>query len=89
VVEGVARSLRGSSARASLTVFTAWPAAVGPQIEAHAAPVSFDDGRLVVEVDLPGWATQLRYLEAELLAKLDELLGAAVVTAIDVRVGRG
>ncbi len=88
VVERVARSLRGSSARESLTVFTAWPEAVGPQIQAHAIPISFDEGRLLVEVDQPGWATQLRYLEAELLAKLGALLGAGVVTSIEVRVGR-
>jgi hypothetical protein len=50
--------------------------------------VLLDDGRLVVEVDEPGWATQLRYLESELLARLAAVAGAGAVRSIDVRVRR-
>ena len=50
------------------------------------APCSLDDGRLVVEVDEPGWATQLRYLEADLLERLAAVAGAGAVRSIEVRV---
>jgi len=42
--------------------------------------------RLVVDVDQPGWATQLRYLETDLLARLAAVAGPGAVRSIEVRV---
>ena len=67
-VDDVVRSLRGTGARSLAGVFGRWEEAVGPQIAAHARPASLTDGRLVVDVDHPTWATQLRFLESDLLA---------------------
>jgi len=50
--------------------------------------VSLDDGRLVIEVDEPGWATQLRYLETTLRERLADVAGGFQVRAIEVRVRR-
>ena len=49
-------------------------------------PVSLDGGRLVVEVDEPGWATQLRYLEATLRERLAAVTGGFHVRSLEVRV---
>ncbi len=87
-VDAVVRSLKGTSADALGGVFQRWVDAVGEQVARHATPVSLDRGRLLVEVDEPGWATQLRYLEPQLLAQVAEVAGPGVVTAIDLRVGR-
>jgi predicted nucleic acid-binding Zn ribbon protein len=62
-----------------------WPAIVGDQVAAHAVPVSFDEGELVVAADSTAWATQIRLLAPTLLARLAEDLGAGVVTAVTVR----
>jgi predicted nucleic acid-binding Zn ribbon protein len=43
---------------------------------------------LVVVVDQPGWATQLRFLEADLLRRLAEMVGPGVVETIEVKVRR-
>ena len=86
VADRVARSYRPGSARASVSVFGLWAEAVGPSVAAHAEPISLDDGCLVVAVDQPAWATQLRYLEPQVRARLTEALGAEVVTSIEVRV---
>jgi predicted nucleic acid-binding Zn ribbon protein len=88
-VDAVVRSLRGVGAGAVRGVFGGWADAVGPQVAAHATPVSLDGGRLVVEVDQPGWATQLRFLAPQLLERLAEVAGPGAVHTIDVRVGRG
>jgi len=88
-LDDVVRGLRGgTSARAVAGVFAQWDEIVGPQVAAHARPVSLVDGRLLVEVDEPGWATQLRYLEVELLARLVTVAGTGAPTSIDVRVAR-
>ena len=62
-----------------------WPEVVGPAVAAHATPVSLVGGTLVVRVDQPGWATQLRYLEADLIRRLQEVVSGAV-ERIEVRV---
>ena len=68
-------------------VFARWEDAVGAQVAAHARPVKLSEGRLMVEVDEPGWATQLRFLEVELLARIKATAGPGV-DAIDLRVRR-
>ncbi len=62
-----------------------WPTIVGPQLAAHAVPVSFDGGELVLSADSTAWATQIRLLAPTLLARLAADLGAGVVTAVTVR----
>jgi predicted nucleic acid-binding Zn ribbon protein len=82
----VVRSLRGPSAKAVAGVFAGWDEAVGSQIAAHARPVSLEDGRLVVEVDEPGWATQLRYFETTLRERLATVTGGLDLRSVEVRV---
>jgi predicted nucleic acid-binding Zn ribbon protein len=84
----VVRALGGptSSARSLRAVFGDWDEVVGAQVAAHVRPISVDDGVLVVMVDQPGWATQLRFLEADLMARLNEAAGATVVSSVQVRV---
>ena len=62
-----------------------WAAIVGPEVAAHARPLAFDDGELVVGTDSTAWATQIRLLAPTLLARLAQELGAGVVTAVTVR----
>jgi len=67
-------------------VFSHWEESVGPAIADHAAPLSLRDGVLVVGVAEAAWATQLRFLEHQILERLREAAGRDVATRIDVRV---
>ena len=89
VVDRLVQGMGAPSAGAFGAVFSGWADVVGADVAANARPLSLHDGRLVVAVEQPGWATQLRYLERDLLARLAEACGAGVVTSIDVRVKRG
>ena len=53
-----------------------WAEIVGPEVAAHAEPVSWQDGELVVQADSTAWATQIRLLAPTLLARLADELGA-------------
>jgi predicted nucleic acid-binding Zn ribbon protein len=86
-VERVLRHLGAPKADTLGRVFGEWATLVGAKIAAHAEPVEITDGRLVVRAQDPAWANQLRWLERDLLARLDVTLGVGVVTAVDVRVG--
>lgn len=77
----------GSSMAALGGVFGRWEQAVGAQVAAHVQPVKLDGTLLVVSVDDPAWATQLRFLEATLRERLLEVAGAQI-ERIEVRVAR-
>lgn len=88
-LEHLARRLGAPTATALGAVFSQWEDAVGPAVAAHARPLSLNEGVLVVAVDQPGWATQLRYLSSDLIARISDVAGDGVVTRIDVRVEGG
>ena len=87
-LDRVVRSLGGPSARAVGSLFGAWPDIVGERMSAHANPVALHGSTLVVEVDEPGWATQLRFLEGDLKRRLAEGLDGVDIDHVEVRVKR-
>jgi predicted nucleic acid-binding Zn ribbon protein len=62
----------------------AWSTIVGPALAQHAMVRSLRDGVCTVEVDSPGWATQLRYLEATVVERAAGVCGEGVVRAMRV-----
>jgi predicted nucleic acid-binding Zn ribbon protein len=87
-LDDVVRSLQGGAGRSEVRgVFGQWDEAVGATIAAHVRPVRLDSGGLLVEVDEPAWATQVRLLADDLRARLLDVAGVAV-ERIEVRVAR-
>jgi predicted nucleic acid-binding Zn ribbon protein len=84
----VARDLakkRGWSAHvAEGTVLGHWSVVVGQQIADHATPTSLKDGVLTVAAESTAWATQLRMVQAQLLAKIAAAVGNGVVTSLKI-----
>jgi predicted nucleic acid-binding Zn ribbon protein len=56
-------------------------------VAAHVQPVKLEGSALLVEVDDPHWATEMRFLEASLCKKLSQLT-TTPVTSLEVRVKR-
>jgi predicted nucleic acid-binding Zn ribbon protein len=76
---------RGWSTRvAEGSVFGQWPTVVGEQIAEHANPASLREGVLTVEAESTAWATQLRMVQAQLLAKIAAAVGDGVVTSLRI-----
>jgi predicted nucleic acid-binding Zn ribbon protein len=63
------------------TLSAEWPAIVGEQLAPHTSVRSLRDGVCTVEADGPGWATQLRYAQHQLVERAAECCGAGVVTS--------
>lgn len=63
-----------------------WPQIVGPEVAQHCEPQSYDeDARvLTVRCDSTAWATQLRLLAPQLVARLNTDLGQGTVKLIRV-----
>lgn len=85
-LDRVVGALGGPHAAALQAVFGRWAEVVGEHVAEHAQPVTLRDGRLLVSVDDPAWVAELRFQEADLLARLAEVAGPGQVAAIDVRV---
>ena len=85
-LDAVARNLGGRGGPALGALLQRWPVVVGEQLAAHSRPLALRDNVLTIGVDEPAWAAQLGWLEADVLRRLGEALGAGVVTRITVRV---
>lgn len=76
---------RGWSPRvAEGSVFGKWATVVGDQIAEHANPSTLRDGVLTVEAESTAWATQLRMVQPQLLAKIAAAVGDGVVTSLKI-----
>ena len=65
-----------------------WNDVVGDAVAQHSRPRGVRNGLLDIAVDAPAWATQLRYLEADLVERASRLVGPGVVTAVRISVDR-
>src|SRR5689334_5970225 len=91
LVEGldhVLASLGAPSVDAVTAVIEGWDGLVGEVLAGHCRPQSIERGRLLVEADDPAWADRLAWSEAQVIGRLDALVGAGVVDRVDVRVRR-
>ena len=80
---GLSRPLRGWMA------IDVWPDVVGERVARRARPTGFQEGRLVVEVDSPAWVSELGYLKRDLIVKINQRLGEAVIREIQFVAARG
>ncbi|GAA3024224.1 DciA family protein [Gordonia defluvii] len=66
------------------TVINSWASIVGEDISAHARPTRLEDGVLHVAAESTAWATQLRYVQRQILAKIAAVVGNGVVTSLRI-----
>jgi len=70
-------------------IYQGWRDAVGPDIGARTEPESFSRGVLVVRAHTASWQNELTFLKADIINKLNSLLGAGVVRDLKVVAGHG
>ncbi|WP_137722878.1 DUF721 family protein [Prescottella subtropica] len=76
---------RGWSAQVSEgAVLGRWADVVGPDIAAHATPTGLRDRVLSVSAESTAWATQLRMMQSQILAKIAAAVGGGVVTSLRI-----
>lgn len=87
-LDAVLAGLGGPSLEAIVVIHERWAEIVGAEVAPHARPIAITEGRLQIAVESPGWASHLRWAEAEILARTRVLLGADEVTDVTIRVAR-
>lgn len=66
------------------TLLADWPSLVGQANAEHSKPEAYADAVLTVRADSTAWASSLRLLAPQLVAKLNAALGDGTVTRIEV-----
>ncbi len=87
-LDRVLRSFGAPSARGLRTLFDDWEEVVGPQLAGHCRPSGIDGTTLLLTVEDPAWASELRWLEEPLLERISDGIGPGVVTAVRLRIDR-
>lgn len=80
----LARSRGWSAQVAEGTVLGRWRSVVGDHIADHATPTKLTDGLLSVSAESTAWATQLRMVQAQLIAKIAAVVGDDVVKTLKI-----
>ncbi|MDQ4148529.1 MAG: DUF721 domain-containing protein [Actinomycetota bacterium] len=63
-------------------LFARWEAMVGSDIASRCKPTSLQGGVLKVRTGSPAWASELKYLEGQIVARLNKELGQDIVKRI-------
>jgi len=63
-------------------IVAAWADLVGETVAGHSRVRGVRNGVLEVAVDSPGWASEFRYLESDLVARASRLVGEGVVRGV-------
>jgi predicted nucleic acid-binding Zn ribbon protein len=87
-LDAVTRHLGLEDSKGIGQLFARWPEIVGPAMAGHVQPIRLDGEALVVSVDHPAWATQVRRLGDDLLDRVVEVTGASRPGRLEVRVRR-
>ena len=87
-LDAVSNKLGMRDAQGLGRLFAEWERIVGPGMAEHVKPVRIDQETLVVRVDHPAWATQVRHLGEDLLDRVAAEAGVVRPLRLEVRVGR-
>ncbi|TQM29590.1 DUF721 family protein [Nocardia bhagyanarayanae] len=80
----IAKSRGWDNKVAEGTVLGRWAGVVGEDIASHATPIALKDGVLSIAAESTAWATQLRMLQSQILAKINAAVGHGVVTQLKI-----
>lgn len=63
-----------------------WPSLVGERMNAHAKPAKVDGDELIVSVDHPAWATEIRMQQSRIISELANGLAGPLINRLKVHV---
>ena len=87
VLARVLRGMKVTDESTAMGLFSHWPTIVGESVADHVTPKRLEKRVLTVEVDDPAWATQLKFLESQLLSTLKDHIGDEV-DSLNIKVRR-
>ena len=87
VIRNVLGSYRQESDQDLAQIWSLWDNAVGEVIAGNARPEAFKGKLLLVNVTSSTWAHQLQFLKKDIIDKVNQALGQALVEDIRFKIG--
>lgn len=87
IINNLLRKYRTESEGRLIDVWRLWDDAVGETIAENARPAAFKGSVLLVHVISPVWIHQLRFMKNDIIARLNDAIGRAVVEEIKFKIG--
>ena len=87
VLDKVIQQHRPSTNDALVRVWELWEDAVGSAIAANARPAAFKGGLLLIHVSNSTWLHHLRFLEQDLIQKVNQALDGDYIKHIKLKIG--
>jgi len=81
-LSALARSWGLESPVETARIFSSWEQIVGPEVAARCRPTSLKGGVLKVRTESAVWASEFRYLSADVIRRINAELGKQLVTEI-------
>lgn len=78
----LARSWGMDSPAETARLFASWERIVGPEVAARCTPTSLKGGVLKVRTDSSIWASEFRYLSADVVRRINSVLGQEIVRQV-------
>lgn len=87
VLGKVLQQYRPMTDQSLIRVWNLWEETVGTSVSANASPAAFKADELLVHVSNSTWLHHLRYLETELIDKLNKALGRKQIKKLRFKIG--
>ncbi len=87
ILNDVLKSYRRESDADLVRVWQVWDQIVGDVIAQNARPAAFKGKLLLVHVSSSAWIHQLQFLKKEMIEKLNEALGNALIDDLKFKIG--
>ena len=87
IIEDVLKTYRREPDSALIRVWHVWDSIVGEVISKNAKPAAFKGRILLVYVTSSTWVHQLQFLKEEMIARLNEALGKALIDDLKFKIG--
>jgi len=82
------KDLKLDARRDEAEIVKVWNATIDPEITKHAQPANLHKGTLFVNVDNSAWLAEIvRYRRKEILERLQNSFGKAVIEKLSLRIG--
>jgi predicted nucleic acid-binding Zn ribbon protein len=87
LIDDVLKKYRPESAGELIQVWQVWDSTVGDIIAQNARPAAFKGRILLVHAASSAWIHQLQFLKKEMIAKLNNALGKALIDDLKFKIG--
>jgi predicted nucleic acid-binding Zn ribbon protein len=78
---------RPTTTRAMLDIWDIWEKTVGPEIAGNAKPAAINGPILMIHVSNSSWLHHLRFIEKDLIGRLNQAMGGNILKNLKFKIG--